>query len=254
VIELVDLVRVRAGLAIPARVASRNDFPTASGLASSASGFAALALAATRAAGLALEPAELSRLARRGSGSAARSVFGGFVRMHAGASDADAFAEPMSSSLSASVRMVVAIVGGGMPKTHGSRDAMEHCAATSPLYPAWLALVPADLAVAERALALGDLVALGELAEANALAMHATAIAARPAIVYWQPATLALLAEVRALRARGLAAWATIDAGPHVKVLTTADDADAIARTLADSPGGTRTIVSAAGGPVELVA
>jgi diphosphomevalonate decarboxylase len=254
VIELLDLVRARAGLAARARVTSRNDFPTASGLASSASGFAALALAATRAAGVTLEPRELSRLARRGSGSAARSVFGGFVRMHAGARDEDAFAEPVSSPLLANVRMVVAIFGGGIAKEVGSRDAMEHCAATSPLYPSWLALVPDDLAAAERALAAGDLTALGEVTEANALAMHATAIAARPAIVYWQPATLALLARVRGLRKAGVAAWATMDAGPHVKVLTTVEHADTVAHAVVTVAGFTEALVSAPGGPAEVIA
>jgi diphosphomevalonate decarboxylase len=251
VAPFLDLVRARARIAARARVTSVNHFPTASGLASSASGFAALAVAATRAAGLALSPRELSLLARRGSGSAARSIFGGFARMHAGARDADAYAEPIATPLADRVRMVIAIVGGGVPKTHGSRDAMEHCAATSPLYDAWLALVPRDLAAAEAALAAGDLAALGALAEANALAMHATALAARPAIVYWQPATLALLAEVRALRASGRAAWATMDAGPHVKVLTTVEDAAAVGRALGATPGVTEVLVSEVGGPAE---
>jgi len=249
-----DLVRARAGMAQRARVISRNHFPTASGLASSASGFAALALAATRAAGLELSSRELSILARRGSGSAARSIFGGFVRMHAGAlaSGEDAFAEPIETKFSDAVRMVIAVVGGGAPKSHGSRDAMDHVAATSPLYGAWVSLVPGDLVRAEAAIAARDVQALGELAEANALAMHASAIAARPAVIYWQPTTLALLAAVRDLRANGLAAWATMDAGPHVKVLTTAADAAIVARRLSALDGVSASI-SSAGGPAEII-
>ena len=254
VTPFLDLVRARAQLATRARVTTRNDFPTASGLASSASGFAALALAATRAAGLTLDDRELSRLARRGSGSAARSIFGGFVRMHSGDRDADAYATPIASTMADRVRMVIAIVGGGAPKTHGSRDAMEHVAATSPLYPSWLDTVPRDLVTAEAALAANDLRALGELAEANALAMHATAIAARPAIVYWQPATIALLAAVRTLRGNGRAAYATIDAGPHVKVLTTAGDADHVARALAGVEGVTATTISGPGEGAKVIA
>ncbi len=251
--KFLDLVRERAGIGTRARVASVNYFPTASGLASSASGFAALALAATRAAGLTVTPKELSMLARRGSGSAARSVFGGFARMHAGDRDEDAYAEPIASPLAARVRMVIAIVAGGAPKHTGSRDAMEHCAATSPLYPAWLELVPRDLAVAERALAAGELAALGELAEANALAMHASAIAARPAVIYWQPATLAALACVRALRDDGAAAWATMDAGPHVKVLTSVENAAAVEAGVRAVPGVTSTMISAAGDGAKVV-
>jgi diphosphomevalonate decarboxylase len=252
-----DLVRAAAGIAARARVISRNEFPTASGLASSASGYAALAVAAAVAAGVELAPRALSVLARRGSGSAARSVFGGFVRMHAGhAADAggdSAYAEPIASPLTERVRIVIAVVGGGVAKPHGSRDAMEHTAATSPLYRAWLELVPRDLAAAEAALAVGDLEALGAIAEGNALAMHASAIAARPALVYWQPATLAALAEVRALRAAGRAAWATIDAGPHVKVLTTAADAAAVAAAMRGVAGVTDVSISAAGGPAAIV-
>jgi len=251
-----DLVRAQAAITTRARVTSTNEFPTASGLASSASGFAALAVAATTAAGLASSPRELSILARRGSGSAARSIFGGFVRMHAGHAEdgSDAFAEPIGSRLVDRVRMVIAVVGGGVPKTHGSRDAMEHTAATSPFYRAWIAQVPADLAAAEGALAAGDLAQLGTIAEANALAMHASALAARPAIIYWQPATLALLAEVRALRDRGHAAWATMDAGPHVKVLTSIDEAEAVAAALRAVPGASEVTISGPGGPATVTA
>src|SRR5687767_3902093 len=199
-----DLIRAAAGIDIRARVTSRNEFPTASGLASSASGYAALALAASKAAGLTLSERELSILARRGSGSAARSIFGGFARMRAGDTSESAYAEPLPSSLVDRVRMVVAIVGGGTPKAHGSRDAMEHTAATSPYYPAWLETVNRDLDDALAALAAGNLEALGTIAEANALAMHASAMTARPAVMYWQPATIALHDEVRGLRACGV--------------------------------------------------
>jgi diphosphomevalonate decarboxylase len=250
-----DLVRAEAGVPIKARVTSRNDFPTASGLASSASGFAALALAATRAAGLTLEPQALSILARRGSGSAARSVFGGFVRMHSGPRSEDGYAEPIevSAGFLDNLRMVVAVIGGGAPKTHGSRDAMDHTAATSPMYRAWLDLVPKDLAIAEAAIAKGDLEALGTLAEANAMAMHASAMAARPAIVYWLPPTLGVLAEVRGLRSSGTPAWATMDAGPHVKILTTAAAAELVSSALVDNVGVTAVTISSVGGPAAVI-
>ena len=248
-----DLVRAQSGVQIRARVTSKNEFPTASGLASSASGFAALALAATRAGGLDLPPKELSVLARRGSGSAARSVFGGFVRMHAGVASEDAFAEPIATPLADRVRMVIAVVGGGAPKQYASRDGMEHTAKTSPLYRAWLDLVPRDLEAAETALAGGDLEQLGTIAEANAFAMHASAMAARPALVYWRPATLAVVAMVRGLRECGVAAWATMDAGPHVKVLTTEEDAPTLAMQLRDIDGVTAVTISAPGSPATVI-
>ncbi len=262
-----DLVRAEAGIDAHAEVTSENDFPTASGLASSASAYAALALAASRAAGLSLAGPALSRLARRGSGSAARSIYGGFVRMHDGAvpSDGDggdspeardprAYAAPIEGAATWPLRMVIAVVGGGVAKSHGSRDAMEHCAATSPLYPGWLACVPDDLKRAEAAIAVRDLGALGEVAEASALAMHAAAIASRPAVLYWQPATLACMAAVRELRARGVPAYFTMDAGPHVKVLTEAASSDQVATALRAIPGVTDIIVSAPGGAAEVLA
>jgi diphosphomevalonate decarboxylase len=176
--------------------------------------------------------------------------------MHAGERDEDAFAEPIASPLLGRVRMVIAIVGGGLAKSHGSRDAMAHTAATSPLYAGWLATVPPDLIAAEAALASGDdaaFRALGTVVEANALAMHASAIAARPAVIYWQPATIALLSAVRTLRGNGRVAWATMDAGPHVKVLTTVEDADHVARALAGVEGVTATTVSAPGNGAEVI-
>lgn len=252
-----DLVRALAGHRLRATIDTVNHFPTASGLASSASGFAALAVAASVAAGLDLDDATCSRLARLGSGSAARSIHGGFVRMHAGAraDGHDAVATALAApALAARVRMVVAEVGGGAPKRHGSRDAMDHCAATSPLYAGWVACVPGDLATAEAAITAGDLEALGTVTEASALAMHAAAIASRPAIVYWQPATLAAMAEVVRLRAAGTAAWATMDAGPHVKVLTDERDAPAVAAALRAVPGVTAVIVAAAGERARVIA
>ena len=245
-----DLIRAQAGISLRAEVVSANDFPTASGLASSASGFAALALAASRAAGLDLDARALSVLARRGSGSAARSIYGGFVRMHAGtrADGSDAFAEPLDAAGDWPVRMVIAVVGGGAVKEHGSRDAMEHCAETSPLYAGWLGCVDRDLATAEQAIRDRDLDALGQVAEASALAMHAAAIASRPGVVYWRPATLACMEAVRGLRGQGLPAYFTMDAGPHVKVLTDVAAADAVRAALAAVPGVSEVMVSASGG------
>jgi diphosphomevalonate decarboxylase len=257
-----DLVRAAAGISLAAEVVSANDFPTASGLASSASAYAALALAASRAAGLVLDARALTILARRGSGSAARSIHGGFVRMHTGthADGSDAWAEPVTGGPGEPgnhgewpLRMIIAVVGGGLAKEHGSRDAMEHCAETSPLYAGWLACVPADLARAEQAIRARDLDDLGQVAEANALAMHAAAMASRPAIVYWQPPTLACMQAVRALRKRGLAAYYTMDAGPHVKVLTHARDASEVAAAMGAVPGVTSVISSAVGAGAEVI-
>jgi diphosphomevalonate decarboxylase len=247
VAAFLDRVRVRAKINRRAEVVTVNSVPTASGLASSASGFAALALAASRAAGLTLAPAELSELARLGSGSAARSIFGGFVEMAPGtrADGHDAVAAPLAAA-PWDVCLVVAVTATG-EKAAGSTDAMEHTARTSPFYPAWVAGVPGDLDAARAAIAARDLERLGAVAERSALRMHASALAADPPVIYWNPGTLAAIAATRALRAGGVAAYFTIDAGPHVKVLCAAGDASVVSAALAATPGVLRTITAAPG-------
>jgi diphosphomevalonate decarboxylase len=243
-----DLVRARAGVAAHAEVVTENSVPTAAGLASSASGFAALAVAASRAAGLALIPAQLSALARRGSGSAARSIFGGFVEMRPGvfADGSDAVAASISEGDGWGLRLVVAVTSES-EKPIGSTEAMGRTARTSPFYAGWLASVPADLEDARAAIAERDLHRLGAVAERSAIRMHASAMAAAPAILYWTPATLAAMQTVRALRDRGVGAYFTIDAGPHVKVLCEQADVPEVDAALAGTPGVVRTFAASPG-------
>jgi diphosphomevalonate decarboxylase len=252
--RFLDLVRSRAGIQLPAEVATTNTVPTAAGLASSAAGFAALALAASRAAGLHLSAAELSELARRGSGSAARSIFGGFVEMSAGTrtDGADAVARDLLDENAWDVRLCVAITADG-EKAIGSTAAMERTALTSPYYQGWLAGVPLDLDQARAAVAALDLTALGLVAERSALRMHACAMAADPHILYWNPATVAAMSTVKSLRTAGTPAFFTIDAGPHVKVLCHTADAPCIEAALAATPGVMRVLVLAPGQGAHIV-
>jgi diphosphomevalonate decarboxylase len=227
VFAFIDLVREMAGTKDRVTVTSRNDVPTAAGLASSASGFAALALAATTAFGVNVDARALSALARRGSGSAARSIFGGFVLMHKGERDdgSDAVAEPLASKLD--VRLVVVRCADGRKDTT-SRSGMGHAQRTSPFFREWIATHAADLDVARGALESADLAALGEVMEHSTFKMHSTTMTSRPPFFYWTPTTFSVLSEVRALRANGVGAWATMDAGPHVKVLCAPADAERV--------------------------
>ncbi len=247
--ELLGRVREATGDARFARVTSDNDFPTAGGLASSASGFAALAFAAARAYALDWDPARLSDLARRSSASAARSVFGGFVELPAGASQGEETeplaARPLAPADHLDVTMLVCVTRES-PKEVSSREGMNRTAATSPYYAAWLAEAPRIFAAMREALLARDLRAVGELAERSALAMHAAAIAA--GVMYLAPATLEALARVNALRDAGMLAFATMDAGPHVKVLSAGADA-ARARALLEATPGVLRVIEARPGP-----
>ena len=256
--RFLDLVRARSGLAERASVVSSSTVPLAAGLASSAAGFAALAAAASRAAGMDLDDRALSRLARRGSGSAARSVFGGLVLWNAGFDDATSYAEPVGADgvdgadgAGLDPAMVV-IVLSEERKTIGSTEAMRATMRTSPLYPAWVEAGREDLRAALAAVRERDLPRLGEVVEANALGMHAAMIASRPSIMYWLPRTIEALHAVRAVREEGLPAWATIDAGPNVKVLTRGADADAVAAALRDRLPGAAVSVRRPGGGVRI--
>jgi diphosphomevalonate decarboxylase len=215
VVRMLDEIRANCGSNLRARVTSANDFPTAAGLASSASGFAALALAATSAYGLPVVASEVSALARRASASAARSIYGGYVALRAGAEAA----EPVLAAAEFPLAMVIALTASG-PKSIGSTEGMLHTEATSPYYAAWLASAPVLFEELKSALLARDLSQLGPLVEQSALMMHASMLAARPAIVYFAPGTLRVMERVRALRAAGTLAFFTMDAGPHVKVLT----------------------------------
>ncbi|MER5862848.1 diphosphomevalonate decarboxylase [Kitasatospora sp. NPDC002040] len=250
IVRFLDLVRERAARTERAVVITRNTVPVAAGLASSASGFAALALAASRAYGLPLEPVALSRLARRGSGSAARSVFGGFVLWHAGAPDAAdpdlaSYAEPLTDAR-LDLALVVVLVQTG-PKPVSSREAMRRTVRTSPLFPGWLAATRADLTAMRAALAAGDLAAVGAIAERNALGMHRTMESAIPPVNYRTSASHQALEEVRRMRSGGLQVWATMDAGPNVKVLCPGEEADHVAGHLRQLTG--HTVVVARSGP-----
>lgn len=249
VIAMLDLVREKAGISTKARVVSRNHVPTAAGLASSASGFAALCASAAYAAGLKLTPRELSRLARRGSGSACRSIFGGLVIWHAGEDDetsyaepiepiAEAYAEPIaepSSPASAPKNLNLAMIVVTLDerkKPISSRDAMRRTVETSPAYMPWVEQSKLDLSEALEAIRAADIAQLGEVVERNALGMHETMHKAAPPVNYFTDKTYAVLRAVQAMRECGWPVWATMDAGPNVKVLTDGDCAERAAEEL----------------------
>ncbi len=229
--RFLDHVRTLAGRKQYAHVTSSNHVPTAAGLASSASAFAALALAASRAAGLTLDAPALTRLARLGSGSASRSINGGCVIWHKGTDDATSFAEPVAVHPGLDLRMI-AIVLDHAEKKVSSRSGMAETVATSPYFSAWAETAERNSQEMVQALAAGDFAQIGALTERSALLMHATTLSANPPFTYFKPETLATLALVQSIREQGLPAYATMDAGPNVKVLTTAPFVEAVVAKL----------------------
>lgn len=221
-----------------ARVVSSNDFPTAAGLASSASGFAALAVAATSAAERQLNEAEVSVLARRGSGSAARSVVSGFAWMSRGerADGMDCHAYSFADPDYWDLRCVVALCARGK-KAVGSTDGMTHTMQTSPYYDAWVETVAEAMVSAREAVLERDFERLASVAEASCLQMHASAQASRPGVLYWNGTTVELIHAVREWRAEGLPVFFTIDAGPHVKVFCPASHVEKVRDRVADVDG-----------------
>jgi diphosphomevalonate decarboxylase len=250
VVSHLDRVRAMAGLDQPASVASRNDFPAGTGLASSASAFAALSLAATRAAGLHLSEAELSRLARLGSGSACRSVPAGFS-LWEGDRDETSYARQIASPDHWALCDLVAIVTREH-KSVGSHDG-HALAPTSPFHRARLAAVSELLAAIQSGIRERNLKAMGPSIEADALAMHGVMMTSRPPLLYWQPATLLVMHAVQSWRQEGLEVYSTTDAGPNVHCLCEDADAAEVEVRLRNLSGVQDVLVSGPGGGTRLV-
>ncbi len=223
VVEQLDRVRATAKIDTHARVESKNNFPSGVGIASSASAFAALALAATRAAGLELSERELSILARQGSGSACRSVPTGFVEWIGGRTNDGSYAVSILPPEHWDLRDVIAVVSSE-EKTIGSTEG--HAAATTSLFlPERLNALPARLHRVRRSLIAKDLEGMGAEIEAEALELHLIAMTSRPPVFYWTPEMVRVIQCAQKWRADGLPVYFTLDAGPNVHLICEGKDA-----------------------------
>ncbi len=218
-VRTLEFLKRFPGVGAHFEVRTENNIPTAAGLASSASGFAALVMALDDLAGWGLDKKRLSMLARLGSGSAARSVYDGFVQWHAGAetSGMDSFAEKLDACWPEFRIGILELSASKKPV--GSRDGMNRTVETSELYQSWPAQARADLETIRCALKGRDFPLLGKTAERNALSMHATMMSAWPPLIYLQPESMEMIHKVQRLRADGLELYLTIDAGPNIKLL-----------------------------------
>ena len=232
-----------------ARIHSECNFPIAAGLASSASSFAALTVAAAAAKGKSYSTAELASLAGQASGSAARSLLGGFVEL-SNAGD-DIVVNEISAADDWPLRVVVAITEAG-PKPVGSTEAMEISRQTSPFFKSWVEQQSDDLDVARAAIEAHDFSRLAAIAEHNCLKMHSIMWASRPPMVYWNAATMRCLQTVRGLQGDGVPVFFTIDAGPQVKAVCLPDAEADVATALRETSGVTEIMTTGLGAGARL--
>jgi diphosphomevalonate decarboxylase len=250
-----DLIREKAGITENARVESKNNFPTAAGLASSASGFAALSVAAAEASGLKLSPQEMSVLARRGSGSATRSILGGFVEWKRGEKEdgSDSVAEEIAPlDHWPEFRMITTIVSTAEKKVK-SRAGMAKTIENCPYYKDWLATVNEDIENVKEGIKEKNFTLVGETAQYNCLKMHATMITTRPTMIYWMPATVAIMHAILAWKEEGLESYFTMDAGPQVKVICLEKDVPELEKRLKEVEGVQKTIVCKPGEAAKVI-
>ncbi len=251
VLAHLDRVRGLAKLENKARVESRNSFPTGTGIASSASGFAALTLAATHAAGLEFSERELSALARLGSGSASRSIPAGFVEWITSSDPHNSYAVSIAPPDHWDVRDVIAVVSTE-DKSVGSTEG--HAGATSSLFlPERLNALPVRLHRVRRAILNRDLALLGPAIEEEAIELHFIAMTSHPPIYYWSPGMVRVIQALQRWRADGLAVYFTLDAGPNVHLICEGKDAEQVAARAREVDEVQQVIVNAPGGAARLV-
>ena len=244
--SVVDHVRDRAGIDHPVRLESENSFPPNIGFGSSASGFAAAAMALSTAAGLELSRPDVSTIARRGSASAARAVTGAFSHLHSGMNDADCRSERIETDLEDDLRIVAAHVPSYKETEEAHREAAE-----SHMFKARLAHIHHQIDAARDALSDADFERAFELAEHDSLSLAATTMTGPAGWVYWQPDTLAVFNAARELReSEGIPAYFSTDTGASVYVNTTVDHVDTVEDAV--SSVGVDTDVWEVGGPAEI--
>ncbi len=251
VVKHLDFIRGLRGFSTHAHVFSENSFPTGAGIASSASAFAALTLAAAGALGLEIPEPNLSRLARRGSGSACRSIPAGITEWRKGRSDLDSFAVTVAAPDYWPLADCIAVVEEGQKKVGSSEG--HTTAATSPLQTARVSDSERRLDLCRNAIQKKDFQALAEIIELDSNMMHSVMMTSKPPLFYWEPATLNIMQAVQAWRKTGIPAAYTLDAGPNVHVICEVEKVEAIQRRLTALPGVKQVITSSIGGAAHLV-
>lgn len=240
--KYLDKIRNIARVSTRAKVESKNNFPVGTGMASSASGFAALSLAASSALGLRLNKRKLSILARIGSGSACRSIPDGWVEWKEAGTSEGSYAYSMYSQRHWGVCDVVAIVES--TKKSVSSTEGHALVESSPFYKCRIGGMRKKLKMIKKAIGEKKFSKFGEILEAEAINMHTVMMTSEPALIYWTPETLRIILKIKEWRERGLEVYFTIDAGPNVHVICLEKDARKIERLLRTIEGVKMVVVN----------
>lgn len=251
VTSFLDRVRSLAGEQIHADVVSSSNFPIGAGIASSASAFAALALAGSAALGLSLNESELSRLARTGSGSASRSIPGGYCEWARGESDLDSFSVSILPQDGWDLSDLIVLLSHSHKKVGST--AGHSSANTSPYQPARIQDAARRLDICRKAIHERDFSALAEISEEDSTLMHAVMMTQHPPLFYWEPRSLAIIKEVKEWRATGLPCFTTLDAGPNVHVICPTEVRNDVYTNIHALVPDSQILVSGVGGPAHLI-
>lgn len=251
--EHLDRVRVIAGINAKAKVVSTNNFPKAAGMASSASGFAALTVAAAGAAELNLSEKDLSILARQGSGSASRSVPGGVSVWYTGETSEESYAEKIDFPKSWKIKVLLVMAEGTGAKKVGSTEGMALSKKNCPYYSTAVEEANSNLNKLEKAMAKGDWSAFGKVIEDECFRLHAICMTTTPNILYWRGVTVEVFQTLYKLREKGIEAFFTVDAGPHVHVIVKEENVEEVKMALAELSGVKTIIETGVGGAARLI-
>ncbi|WP_057879809.1 diphosphomevalonate decarboxylase [Companilactobacillus kimchiensis] len=234
------------------QINSINHVPTSAGFASSASGFAALAAAINETKQLDLNRRELSILARNGSGSASRSIYGGFVEWIAGHDNKSSYAVPIDETPDIDLTLLSVVINKHSKKI-SSTIGMESSVKSSPFYPNWVTLVTSEIEEIKQAIAIKDVQKIGEIAEHNAMSMHALTLSADPSFTYFEPETIQIIQLIQELRQKGIFAYATIDAGPNVKIICTKESLLKVQTYIEQQLSNVTTVVANIGSGIQYI-
>lgn len=241
-IRFLDTIRERAGIALKAKIVSENNFPTGTGLSSSASGFAALTLAAVHATGLNLSEKELSILARLGSGSACRSIPDGLVEWLEGNTSETSYAfslYPPEYWEIADVVVVISAARKDISTTEGQREAR-----TSPFFTNRLERMPEKITEIKQYMRDKDFREFGELIEGEALELHAIMLTSQPSLIYWLPGTITVMKAVKKWRSEGLEVYFTVNTGQDVHLICQKKDVTVVSQKAQEIDGVMKTIIN----------